>query len=171
MTPCEAILILSVQVFASIAQWERPLEAVGEAYCIDPNLLAAQMWHESKGDPVAVSSAGAVGLMQVMPSDNFVRPDLSFHWRPTSEQLFAPSFNIEYGARIMRQLLQENGSLRLSLALYNCGSVNLEAGKCGKGGGWDYADKVMSTYLKWVMPLWIERTERWFQDCTARLQC
>lgn len=45
---------------ANILQW-------AEAYQIDPNLVATIMQIESCGDPEAVSSAGAQGLMQVMP--------------------------------------------------------------------------------------------------------
>lgn len=101
--------------------------------------MAAQMWTESKGQPDIVGKYGEIGLFQIMP----------FDWRPDKEWLFVPSNNVDYAGRIMLQLYKRTGSYRESLALFNCGEVRLYAGTCGKGRGWDYADKILRLYNLW----------------------
>ena len=43
------------------------IEPAAAKYELDPNLVAAVIWAESSGDPKAVSTKGAQGLMQLMP--------------------------------------------------------------------------------------------------------
>lgn len=80
---------------------------------MDPNLVKAVIKAESDFDPMAISSAGAVGLMQLMPK--------------TAEQLnvfdpFNPEENIEAGVRYLSYLLNSfKGDLKMSLAAYNAG--------------------------------------------------
>jgi len=42
---------------------------------------------------------------------------------------------------------QAGGDYRTALAAYNCGWESLEEDRCIDGGGWDYADKVMTFWL------------------------
>ncbi|HET7327452.1 MAG TPA: transglycosylase SLT domain-containing protein [Nocardioidaceae bacterium] len=84
----------------------------GRRYGIDPTLLAAVAKQESAFDPGAVSSAGARGLMQLMPG--------------TAEGLgvrdsFDPAQAVDGAARLLRDLLREFDSLDLVLAAYNAG--------------------------------------------------
>ena len=82
---------------------------------ITPSLVAAIISVESGGDPNARSNQGAVGLMQIMPSDpvdhdgNPLYFDCDGHScfinRPTSTQLLDPAFNINYGVRLLSGMI------------------------------------------------------------------
>ena len=90
------------------------LEA-GRMYDIDPNLLAAQAFKESRFNPRAVSRIGAEGIMQLKPK--------------TARSLgvtdsFDPRQNILGGAKYLRKQLDRfNGDLDMALAAYNAGST------------------------------------------------
>ncbi len=101
---------------------------VGHArnYELDPALLAAVIYRESKFDPDARSRSGAVGLMQLLPDTargialhtggvNFVVADLR-----------DPEINVRYGAFYLRRLLRKYGDLELALAAYNAGQRNVD---------------------------------------------
>lgn len=89
---------------ASISKW-------AAAAGLDPNLAATVMQIESCGDPRATSSAGAMGLFQVMP----------FHFRPL-ENPYDPETNAARGlAYLARSLATGRGDARLALAGYNGG--------------------------------------------------
>lgn len=80
---------------------------------VDPKLLHAVIQAESAYNPVAVSSAGAVGLMQLMP-DTARRYGVTD--RRDAEQ------NIDGGTRYLKDLLAMfNSNLRLAVAGYNAG--------------------------------------------------
>ena len=99
-----------------VNQWEEQIVRQAEKRHLDPDLVAALIWHESQGLSWAQSASGAVGLMQVMPSD------MGFVHRPTAEQLFRPSTNIDWGTRILTEIIQETkGDLFTALAAYNGG--------------------------------------------------
>jgi soluble lytic murein transglycosylase-like protein len=84
---------------------------------IEPAMIKAIIMAESSFNPKAVSSRGALGLMQLMPQ--------------TAESLgvadaFDPGNNIDAGARYLRQLLNHfRGDIELALAAYNAGIQNV----------------------------------------------
>lgn len=81
---------------------------------LDPQLVFALIEVESNFRSDAISSAGARGLMQVMPfwTDLLSNGD--------ARQLFEPRVNIRYGCLILRHYLdKENGNLDRALARYN----------------------------------------------------
>ncbi len=83
-----------------------------------PSLLHAVVKAESAYDPNAVSRAGAVGLMQLMPSTAS---------RFGVEDSRDPKANVEGGARYLRDLLTRyNNNIKLALAAYNAGEKAVE---------------------------------------------
>jgi soluble lytic murein transglycosylase-like protein len=84
-----------------------------KTYRVDATLIRSVMNAESGFDPSAVSRAGAMGLMQIMPeiAETF-----------GVEHPFDPRENIMAGARLLRELLdQHQGIIPLVLASYNAG--------------------------------------------------
>ncbi len=85
---------------------------------LDPALVEAVVERESGFDPNATSSAGAEGLMQLMPD--------------TARALgvaepYDPIENVQGGVRYLRGLLERfGGDLRLALAAYNAGPAAVE---------------------------------------------
>jgi len=92
-----------------------------QAYHVRPELVQAVIDAESRGDPSAVSRAGAEGLMQLMPA--------------TSEQYgvfnpFDPQANVNGGTHYLADLLRRyRGNLRLALAAYNAGPGAVSAAR------------------------------------------
>lgn len=91
---------------------------IAARYNLSPELLRGVVAAESGFDPRAVSPAGAMGLMQLMPA--------------TARALgvndpFDPAANLDGGARYLRQLLDRfQGDTRLALAAYNAGPGAVE---------------------------------------------
>jgi soluble lytic murein transglycosylase-like protein len=80
---------------------------------LPPELILAVIEVESNFDRYAISVAGALGLMQVMPfwKDEIGRPD---------DNLIRIDTNLRYGCTILRFYLdKENGDLRRALGRYN----------------------------------------------------
>ena len=96
---------------------ERELEPMISRYSrrhhLHPALIRAVIKAESDFDPMAVSRAGAVGLMQLMPQ-TAARMDV--------RDSYDPEDNIGGGTKYLRQLLDRfRGNLPLALAAYNAG--------------------------------------------------
>lgn len=115
-------------------------EEAAEKYNVDANLLKAIAKQESNFNPSARSSAGAMGIMQLMPS--------------TAKSLgitdaYNAHDNIMGGAQVIAQNLKKyNGDVSLALAAYNAGSGNVD-----KYGGippfketQNYVKKVLAYY-------------------------
>lgn len=89
------------------------VDAAARRNRLDPALLDAVIGQESAFRPDAVSTAGAVGLMQLMPA--------------TAKELgvadpFDPAQNVEGGAKYLRSLIDRyGGRLDLALAAYDAG--------------------------------------------------
>ena len=104
------------------------------------SLLKAMIKIESDFDPLAVSSEGAKGLMQIMP-DNIKALKI--------KDPFDPWENIMGGARYLKQLLKRfDGKLPLALAAYNAGPNTVERYKRIPPfkETEDFVDKVMKYY-------------------------
>jgi len=99
-------------------QIDRNIHNAARKYDLSPRLLRSLIRHESNFDPQAVSSAGAMGLMQLMPD---TARDLGIHDPFDVEQ------NIDGGARYLRQMLDRfRGNRTLALAAYNAGPGTVE---------------------------------------------
>lgn len=101
---------------------ERELEPMISRYSrqhqLHPALIRAVIKAESGFDPMAVSRAGAIGLMQLMPQ-TAVRLEV--------RDLYDPEDNIGGGTKYLRQLLDRfRGNLPLALAAYNSGEHTVD---------------------------------------------
>jgi len=94
-----------------VQYWANNILRWANAASLDPNLVAVVMQIESCGHPYARSSAGAMGLFQVMP----------FHFH-SGENPYDPDTNALRGLDYLsRSLNTSGGNVRLALAGYNGG--------------------------------------------------
>ena len=100
----------------SITRWSNQIYKVAYMYGLDPDLVAAVVQAESRGQADVESYAGAVGLMGVMPYGP------GMEWRPTAVQLRDPETNLRWGSSILADILhQTGGDVFAALAAYNGG--------------------------------------------------
>jgi soluble lytic murein transglycosylase len=95
-------------------------------YHLDPALLAAVIYQESKFDADARSDRGAIGLMQLLPGTAKGIATRTGGTRFRVSDLYDPEINVRYGAWYLRHLLGKYGSERLALAAYNAGQANVD---------------------------------------------
>jgi soluble lytic murein transglycosylase len=94
---------------------------------INPALIAAVIYAESKFDP-RPSTAGAEGLMQILPDTAQFIAHLSGGTRFVASDLATPSINVAYGSYYLRYLLDRyRGDEMLALAAYNAGLANVDS--------------------------------------------
>jgi len=103
-------------------------------YDLEPALLAAVIYQESKFDAHAKSTSGAIGLMQLLPS---TAEGIALHTggsRFRTEDLWNPEINVRYGAFYLRRLLNKYGDEQTALAAYNAGQRRVDEWRAaGKG--------------------------------------
>jgi peptidoglycan lytic transglycosylase len=108
-------------------------------YRLDPALLAAVIYQESKFRAHARSSSGAVGLMQLLPS---TAEGIAVHTGGTKfrvSDLDDPEINVRYGSWYLRHLLDKYGDERTALAAYNAGQENVDRWRA-EGKGIEFAE-------------------------------
>ncbi len=94
---------------------------------LDPYLVASLIRQESEFNPLAVSRANAVGLMQLLPrTGKLVSKQVALkHYTPS--QLFTPTVNLQLGTYYFRGMVDHfGGSFAYALAAYNAGSDRVE---------------------------------------------
>ncbi|GHA09099.1 hypothetical protein GCM10008090_18800 [Arenicella chitinivorans] len=123
------------------SQYDALIVNVALKYDLEPSFVKAVIHVESAFDPAAISHAGAMGLMQLMPAT------------ASSYQLnqdhFNPNRNVEAGVQHLKDLMERyNSNKELSLAAYNAGE-----GAVSKYNGippypetQDYVSKVLRLY-------------------------
>jgi soluble lytic murein transglycosylase len=93
---------------------------------LDPALIAAVIYTETKFDPRS-SSAGAEGLMQILPQTAKFLARRSGATSFTTADLATPQVNIAYGSYYLRFLLDHYGGREaFALAAYNGGEANVD---------------------------------------------
>jgi soluble lytic murein transglycosylase-like protein len=129
--------ISSVEPIPPARAYDRIIREAAALYRLDPALIRSVMHAESGFDPSAVSRAGALGLMQLMPG---VAEGLGV------EHPFDPRENIMAGAQLLRKLLDlYRGDVKLAIASYNAGP-----GAVARHGGRVPPFRETRTYVKRV---------------------
>ncbi len=123
-----------------VRSWESEILRWARQYGLNPNVLAVVIQIESCGDAMAMSEAGAVGLMQVMP----------FHF-DYGENMLDPDTNVRRGVSVLLECLSvfAGYDLGLAMACYNGGpSVTQRA-----YGQWAAETRY---YYEWATGLWAD---------------
>ena len=101
------------------------ITAAAEKVTLDPYLISSIIRQESGFEPTVVSSAGAVGLMQIMPQEApAIAADAGISSEVTRQTLFEPGVNVVLGAtEYWKKLQAMNGNQILAIASYNAGQT------------------------------------------------
>jgi soluble lytic murein transglycosylase len=114
--------------------YEQIVRGHARNYDLDPALLAAVIYQESKFRADAKSSSGAIGLMQLRPqtAEGIAIRTGGTHFRVAD--LYNPEINVRYGSWYLRHLLDKYGDEKDALAAYNAGQHNVDKWRSeGKG--------------------------------------
>ena len=122
-----------------VTSTEEMIESAAEKYNVDSNLVKAVAIAESNMNQNDISDAGAIGVMQLMPSTA-----AALGVDPYDEQQ-----NIEGGAKYLRQMLDTfNGNVKKAIAAYNAGpnAVKKYGGIPPYSETQNYVGRVMDLY-------------------------
>ena len=101
------------------------IREVAEAYDVDPLLIKAMVWHESRFNPLAEGRAGEIGLMQIKMIVVRDWAKVKGVKVPPREEIFDPYVNLEIGtwyfARAFTKWQKSTHALLLALGEYNAG--------------------------------------------------
>jgi len=126
------VLLVGVGLAAWIRhqhQYDALMVQIGKEHGLNPRLISAVIWKESRYKPQAVGSAGEVGLMQVTEL-------VGYEWAGahgiddfTKEDLFKPEINLQAGtwylARAASHWTMYDDPIPYALAEYNAGYANV----------------------------------------------
>ena len=112
-------------------KYQAEVERAAKKYGVDKYLIYGVIKTESNFDPTAVSGAGAIGLMQLMPE--------SFEWLQTYYvddaykdytvgDLVNAEINIDYGTHLLSLMLERYNNVEdTAVAAYNAGPGNVDS--------------------------------------------
>ena len=139
------VLILSMLLASQInwfwkmlypLKYEEIIIASARRYQLDPSLVAAIVFVESKYIPTASSYRGARGLMQIMPNTGMWIAEQLAMKEFDLNMLFDTLINVSFGCWYLANLQQEfNDDLIVVLAAYNAGRGNVK--KWLESNTWD----------------------------------
>ncbi|MBQ9338501.1 MAG: transglycosylase SLT domain-containing protein [Lentisphaeria bacterium] len=114
--------------FSRPARYDKIIRNAGLRNQIDPALIKAVIWKESRFDRNARGLKGEIGLMQIMPGPKFAAADWARAHRcklPSTGALYDPALNIDIGswylARAVRRYSGYKDAVALGLCEYNAG--------------------------------------------------
>jgi len=110
------------RIRSALAPYDGAILAAASTWGLDPDLIGAVIWQESRGDRLAARFEPRIndtsyGLMQIL-----LGTARSLGFAGSVPELLEPSTNIMLGAQYLRSRFDLYGDLRLSLASYNSGS-------------------------------------------------
>ncbi len=107
-------------------EYQDIIRAHARNYDLDPDLLAAVVYVESRFRPDARSAAGAIGLMQLLPDTAQGIATRTGGTKFVLSDLQDPEVNIRYGAWYLDHLRDRYGDMRTALAAYHAGQGNVD---------------------------------------------
>lgn len=116
-------------------KYQTEIEKFAEEFSLEPELLAALIYVESRFDQYSISPKGAIGLMQLMPSTAFwIAEELGYN-DFSLEDLDDSELNIKFGSWYFAYLYKKfNNNLIKTIAAYNAGENNV---RNWINDGWD----------------------------------
>lgn len=106
-------------------EYRELITGASQRYSIDPYLVSAIIYEESKFNPSSVSEAGAIGLMQIMPNTGvWIAKKQGRQF--TVNDLYNPEANIDMGCWYFNLLRAKYKDEKLALAAYNSGDKNVD---------------------------------------------
>jgi soluble lytic murein transglycosylase len=153
LLPLVALLVLAGGVLAYVIETSPPwyeriryplrysqyVRVHAREHRLDPALLAAVIYQESKFDATARSASGAIGLMQLTPSTAHGIAIRTGGRAFRTSDLDDPEINIRYGSWYLAHLFGKYHSERLVLAAYNAGQGNVDTWR-SRGEGIQFAE-------------------------------
>lgn len=142
---------------------------------IDPELVRAVVWQESRFDAAAVGKAGEIGLMQILPGGAVAE------WArvmrcpaPPERQLFRPEVNLEIGcfylARALRRWEGYRCATELALCQYNAGESRAQRWRPDDPQTADITDRItIGTTREYVKAI-MKRYQKYDRERARRKQ-
>jgi soluble lytic murein transglycosylase len=152
---------------ARFHQYDHLIRSVAIEHHLDPMLVKAVVWRESRFDPRKHGSAGERGLMQVSEkaADEWARENRIDNFRV--EQLYDPKTNLEAGAWYLRRALErwkaQSDPTPFALAEYNAG-----ASRAQRWSGGDTVDTI--PVQKFLQNIDFPATRKYVESIIARYE-
>lgn len=120
------------------------IDGIAKRRGLDVDLVHAVIAAESGYNPRAVSPAGALGLMQVMPDT------AADYGVDDPQRLFDPETNVDVGTRHLKRLIGKYGNIPRAVAAYNAGEGALERNNAAVAypETRHYSQQVLGNYMK-----------------------
>ena len=122
---------------ARFHQYDRLIRSVALEHHLDPVLVKAVVWRESRFDPKKHGAHGERGLMQVTEraANEWARENKIVGFNP--DQLFDPKMNLEAGTWYLHRAIEhwqhQSDPIPFALAEYNAGASRAQRWNGGKG--------------------------------------
>lgn len=154
-------------------EYAQYVETYAEKYGVPETLIYAVIRTESSFDSGAVSRAGAVGLMQMMPETFQWLTDEILFDHLESGMLYDPETNIKYGTYLLSRYYDRYGDWKLVFAAYNGGPGNVDKWledpeySDGEGGLKKIPFRETRNYVKKVADAWDTYERLYGEDYNA----
>lgn len=132
------VCLFSVQVYYPTKYMDH-VKTYAAMYDVPESLVFAIMHTESKFNAKAVSSKGAVGLMQILPTTGTWVAEKIQYKNFTENDLLIPQINIQFGCFYLSYLLQKFHNEDLAICAYNAGE--------GKVSNWLHDDNFRINHI------------------------
>lgn len=120
-----SVLVSCAEMLIYPREYRDLVNKYAEKYAVPKELIYAVIKAESNFKCDAESHAGALGLMQMLPSTCEWLAKSHFYEDPSSLSLYDPETNIKYGTYYLQYLFSRFGSWEKAIIAYNWGEGNL----------------------------------------------